>query len=62
MRATTTALVPCCLLFCGTLFSSDVGADGSGQGDTGRSRVFNVLRYGAVGDDKTVADARERRA
>jgi hypothetical protein len=53
MRATTIALVPCCLLFCGTLFSSDVGADGSAEGDTGRSRVFNVLRYGAVGDDKT---------
>lgn len=53
MRATMIALVPCCLLFCGTVFSSDVGADESGQGDTGRSRVFNVLRYGAVGDDTT---------
>ena len=44
MRATMIAMVPCCLLLGGTVFPAEVGEERNPQGDTGRPRVFNVLR------------------
>jgi hypothetical protein len=53
MRLVTIATVSWCVLLFGTVFRAEAGGEKDPQGDTGQSRVFNVLRYGAVGDDKT---------
>jgi len=41
------------LLLAGGAFAVEGGGKDSSGADTVKSRVFNVLKYGAVGDDKT---------
>ena len=53
MHKTTVLMTIGALLFLGVAFAVDGGANDSPSAGTVKSRVFNVLDYGAVGDDKT---------
>ena len=53
MRITTFLMILCGRLVSSIAFSADGGEKVSSHAGTADSRVFNVLRYGAVGDDKT---------
>lgn len=53
MRTTTILMAICGWLIASVTFSADGGEEVSSRAGIAKSRVFNVLRYGAVGDDKT---------
>ena len=53
MRKTMVLMTIGALLFLGAAFAVDGGGKDSSSAGTVKSRMFNVLNYGAVGDDKT---------
>ena len=52
MQKTMVLITVCVCLLAGRAFAVDGGEKDSLSAGTGKSRVFNVLNYGAVGDDK----------
>ena len=53
MRRTMVLITICGWIFAGAAFAVDGGGKDSSSAGTVKSRTFNVLNYGAVGDDKT---------
>jgi len=53
MQKSMILITICGWLFAGVTVAVDGGEKMSSTADTAEGRVFNVLRYGAVGDDKT---------
>ena len=53
MRETIVLITICGWLFAGAAFAVEGGGKDSSAAGTVKSPVFNVLNYGAVGDDKT---------
>ena len=53
MRKAMVLIASCGWLFAGAAVAVDEGQKASSTAGTAETRVFNVLKYGAVGDDKT---------
>ena len=53
MRKTMVLMTISSLLLAGAVFAAEEGKKNSASAATVKSRTFNVLNYGAVGDDKT---------
>ena len=53
MRETMILMTICGWVFAGAAFAVEGGGKDSSTAGTAKSSVFNVLKYGAVGDDKT---------
>ena len=53
MRKAMVLIASCGWLFAGAAVAVDEGEKASSTAGTAETRVFNVLKYGAVGDDKT---------